>query len=185
MAFKYAVYKINKDRTILPRTKVVYDIQYVPKDDSFHASKKGNLGPRAQRTHSLNRSIPFHSTVCDQLKAGVLAIFGPADPILGAHIYSICDALDIPYLDARIDSQAKPLVAQRWQADANSIDSGKFLGDPHLSTPPKQRPNARNVRREFTINLNPAQTLVNHAFQDVMRYLNWTTVAILYERNEG
>jgi len=41
LAFKYAVYKINKDKIILPKTTLEYDIQYVPKDDSFHASKKG------------------------------------------------------------------------------------------------------------------------------------------------
>ncbi|GFT47925.1 glutamate receptor ionotropic-kainate 1 [Trichonephila clavipes] len=40
LAFKYAVYRINKDRNILPNTTLVYDIQYVPKDDSFHASKR-------------------------------------------------------------------------------------------------------------------------------------------------
>ncbi|KAF7270719.1 hypothetical protein GWI33_016302 [Rhynchophorus ferrugineus] len=41
LAFKYAVYKINKDREILPNTTLVYDIQYVPRDDSFRTSKKG------------------------------------------------------------------------------------------------------------------------------------------------
>jgi len=41
LTFKYAVYRINKDKHILPRTTLVYDIQYVPRDDSFHASKKG------------------------------------------------------------------------------------------------------------------------------------------------
>jgi hypothetical protein len=41
LAFKYAVYKINKDKSILPKTTLVYDIQYVPKDDSFRTSKKG------------------------------------------------------------------------------------------------------------------------------------------------
>lgn len=43
LAFKYAVYKINKDKTFLPHTALVYDIQYVPRDDSFHASKKGEF----------------------------------------------------------------------------------------------------------------------------------------------
>jgi hypothetical protein len=43
LAFKYAVYKINKDKTILPKTTLVYDIQYVPKDDSFRTSKKGEF----------------------------------------------------------------------------------------------------------------------------------------------
>lgn len=41
LAFKYAVHKINQDKSILPKTELLYDIQYVPKDDSFHASKKG------------------------------------------------------------------------------------------------------------------------------------------------
>jgi len=41
LAFKYAVYKINKERDILPNTTLVYDIQYVPRDDSFRTSKKG------------------------------------------------------------------------------------------------------------------------------------------------
>ncbi|KAF2902667.1 hypothetical protein ILUMI_03520 [Ignelater luminosus] len=41
LAFKYAVYKINRDKTILPYTSLEYDIRYVPRDDSFHASKKG------------------------------------------------------------------------------------------------------------------------------------------------
>lgn len=43
LAFKYAVYKINKDKWILPKTTLVYDVQYVPKDDSFRTSKKGEL----------------------------------------------------------------------------------------------------------------------------------------------
>lgn len=41
LAFKYAVYKINKERELLPNTTLVYDIQYVPRDDSFRTFKKG------------------------------------------------------------------------------------------------------------------------------------------------
>jgi ionotropic kainate glutamate receptor 2 len=48
LAFKYAVYRINKDKHILPRTTLVYDIQYVPRDDSFHASKKGRTRDTVQ-----------------------------------------------------------------------------------------------------------------------------------------
>lgn len=43
LAFKYSVYRINKDKKLLENTTLVYDIQYVPKDDSFHAAKKGKL----------------------------------------------------------------------------------------------------------------------------------------------
>ncbi|XP_033335408.1 glutamate receptor ionotropic, kainate 2 isoform X2 [Megalopta genalis] len=125
LAFKYAVYKINKDRLILPKTTLEYDIQYVPKDDSFHASKKA----------------------CQQVKYGVQAVFGPSDPILGQHIHSICDALDIPHLEARLD----------------------------LDTEAK----------EFSINLYPAQSLLNAAYQDIMEFLNWTKVAIIYEDDYG
>ena len=41
LAFKYAVLRLNRDRTLLPNTTLVYDIQYVPKDDSFRTSKRG------------------------------------------------------------------------------------------------------------------------------------------------
>jgi ionotropic glutamate receptor len=41
LAFKYAVYRINKDRMLLPNSTLVYDIQHVPRDDSFRAAKKG------------------------------------------------------------------------------------------------------------------------------------------------
>ncbi|XP_076271918.1 glutamate receptor ionotropic, kainate 2-like isoform X2 [Rhynchophorus ferrugineus] len=125
IAFRYAVYKINRDKTLLPRTSLVYDIQYVPSDDSFHASKKA----------------------CRQVQNGVYAVFGPSDPLLGGHIHSICDALDIPHLETRID----------------------------LETDIK----------EFSINLYPAQNLLNAAFEDVMNFLNWTKVAIIYEEDYG
>jgi len=48
LAFKYAVFRINKDKTLLPKTTLVYDIQYVPKDDSFHASKKGKFNLKSK-----------------------------------------------------------------------------------------------------------------------------------------
>jgi ionotropic kainate glutamate receptor 2 len=39
--------------------------------------------------------------------------------------------------------------------------------------------------KEFSINLHPAQPLLNSAFQDVMAFLNWTKVAIVYEEDYG
>jgi len=58
LAFKYAVYRINKDKYILPRTTLVYDIQYVPRDDSFHASKKG----RRRETMELILYLSFRAS---------------------------------------------------------------------------------------------------------------------------
>lgn len=41
VAFRYAVEKINADRTILPRSKLSAQIEKMSPQDSFHASKKG------------------------------------------------------------------------------------------------------------------------------------------------
>ncbi|XP_036146418.1 glutamate receptor ionotropic, kainate 2 isoform X2 [Monomorium pharaonis] len=125
LAFKYAIYKINKDKTILANTTLVYDIQYVPKDDSFRTSKKA----------------------CKQLSRSVQGIFGPSDPLLGAHIQSICEALDVPHLEARVDFEP--------------------------------------TFKEFSINLYPAQDHLNKAFKDLISFLNWTRVAIIYEEDYG
>ncbi|XP_054261553.1 glutamate receptor ionotropic, kainate 2 isoform X2 [Macrosteles quadrilineatus] len=123
LAFKYAVYRLNKDKELLPNTTLVYDIQYVPRDDSFRTSKKA----------------------CKQMEFGIQALFGPSDPLLGAHIQSICEALDIPHVEARIDFEP--------------------------------------AFKEFSINLHPSQEHMNHAFKDVMTFLNWTKVAIIYEED--
>nr|CAI5842075.1 unnamed protein product [Callosobruchus analis] len=129
VAFKYAVYKINKDKILLPYTSFTYDIQYIAREDSFHASKKA----------------------CQLVGSGVYAVFGPSDPMLGAHIQSICDSLDIPHLETRPDADVRDLAH----------------------------------RREFSINLHPAHQLLNQAFLDVMNFLNWTKVAVIYEEKYG
>lgn len=64
LAFKYAVYRINKDKSILPRTTLTYDIQYVPRDDSFRTTKKGKYNRRycnlkkENKTHQKHRIRP-------------------------------------------------------------------------------------------------------------------------------
>ena len=42
LAFKYAVFKINKAKDVLPNNSLTYDIQYVPSEDSFRTTKKVN-----------------------------------------------------------------------------------------------------------------------------------------------
>lgn len=41
LAFRYAVEKINLDKTVLPRSKLSAQIERVSSEDSFHASKRG------------------------------------------------------------------------------------------------------------------------------------------------
>ncbi|CAB4057537.1 GRIN [Lepeophtheirus salmonis] len=41
--------------------------------------------------------------VCELLDNGIVSLFGPTDLLLGSHIQNLCDALDIPHLEARMD----------------------------------------------------------------------------------
>ncbi|XP_022237656.1 glutamate receptor ionotropic, kainate 2-like isoform X1 [Limulus polyphemus] len=123
LAFKYAVYRINKDRTILPNASLVYDIKHIPRDDSFRASKKA----------------------CSLVSQGVVAIFGPPDPFLGNHIQSLCDALDIPHLVSHLEMEGEV--------------------------------------KDISINLYPNSRMVGDSLRDLIKYLNWTSVAVMYEEN--
>ncbi|XP_052133234.1 glutamate receptor ionotropic, kainate 2-like [Frankliniella occidentalis] len=125
LAFKYAVYRINQDPILLPHTELRFHIEYVAREDSFHAAKQA----------------------CRLVGGGVHALFGPTDPLLGTHVHSVCDALDIPHLEVRLDP------------------------DTHY--------------REFSINLHPSQDMLNRAFIDLMGFLNWTKVAVIYEEDSG
>ncbi|GLV43976.1 Kainate-type ionotropic glutamate receptor subunit 1D [Carabus blaptoides fortunei] len=81
IAFRYAVEKINSDRTILPRSKLNAQIEKISPQDSFHASKR----------------------VCHLLRSGVAAIFGPQSAHTASHVQSICDTMEIPHLETRWD----------------------------------------------------------------------------------
>ncbi|XP_043657335.1 glutamate receptor ionotropic, kainate 2 isoform X1 [Drosophila teissieri] len=74
MAFRYAIHRLNMDKSLLPETTVDYYIEYVNRFDSFETVQK----------------------VCKLIRVGVQAIFSPTDSVLATHINSICDALDIP-----------------------------------------------------------------------------------------
>jgi len=43
--------------------------------------------------------------VCGLLHNGVVAIFGPLTGLSPVHVQSICDALDIPHIETRLDFQ--------------------------------------------------------------------------------
>lgn len=74
-------------------------------------------------------------------------MFGPFDPLLGSHIQSITDALDIPHLEARLDIEPQ--------------------------------------EKEFSINLFPSHTYLNQAYKDMIQFLKWKKVAIIYEEDFG
>lgn len=64
------------------------------------------------------------SPVCRQVRNGAQAIFGPADATIAAHVQSICDALDIPHLQSRIDVEPDAAAADAAASDATSEASG-------------------------------------------------------------
>ncbi|KAG4074265.1 hypothetical protein HA402_008674 [Bradysia odoriphaga] len=80
-AFRYAVDKINSDKSILPRSKLTAQVEIISPQDSFHASKR----------------------VCHLLRMGVAAIFGPQSSHTASHVQSICDTMEVPHLETRWD----------------------------------------------------------------------------------
>jgi len=59
----------------------------------------------------------------------------------------MCDTLDLPHIEARLDLEMDP--------------------------------------KRFSINLYPKQSLLNKAYSDVISFLNWTKMAIIYEHDYG
>lgn len=79
------------------------------------------------------------------MSSGVSAIFGPQDPRLGKHIQSLCDALDIPHIESRMDLELEV--------------------------------------KEISINLYPSPAMIGDALRNLITYLNWTKVAVVYEED--
>ncbi|XP_041980062.1 glutamate receptor ionotropic, kainate 2 isoform X3 [Aricia agestis] len=85
VAFRYAVERVNADRAILPRAKLLAQVETISPQDSFHASKR----------------------VCHLLRSGVAAIFGPQSAPAAAHVQSICDTMELPHLETRWDYRTR------------------------------------------------------------------------------
>lgn len=82
-------------------------------------------------------------TACHLIKEGAATIFGPSDPVVGGHIQSLADSLDIPHIESRLD----------------------------LETDVK----------DFSINLHPDSQVMGNSLKDLVSYLNWTKIAVLYQ----
>lgn len=75
-AFKYAIYRINKDKALFADTQLIYDIEYIRRDDTFRSTKR----------------------ICKQFENVVPIIIGPSDAMLARHIQSMCSSLQLPYI---------------------------------------------------------------------------------------
>ena len=52
IAFKYAVDHINRNRELLPNSRVMAQIERIPSHDSFYASKRGKIWFKFPTYHS-------------------------------------------------------------------------------------------------------------------------------------
>lgn len=57
-----------------------------------------------------------------------------------------------------------------------------FTDIPHIQTHLEE---AEEQRLETSINIFPSQKVLNNALLEVMRFLNWTKCAIIYDQNDG
>lgn len=86
------------------------------------------------------------------------------------------------------------LVCQQMELGVQAIfgPSDQLLGShiqsicealalPHIET----RIDFETQPKKFSINLHPSQQHINNAYKDLMVYLNWTKVAIIYEEDYG
>ena len=55
IAFRFAVDRVNSDRTVLPNTRLTAQIERIPQQDSFYAAKQGN--ERRRRVYNLLKTI--------------------------------------------------------------------------------------------------------------------------------
>lgn len=122
---------------------------------------------------------------CKQIDFGVQAIFGPTDAVLGPHVQSICAALDLPHLEIRLDTEPRGDALDRGGHDHDGGSGGSGGGGGGSGGRAGGGSAGRGPPKDLSINLHPSQDVLNMAYRDLMRFLNWTKVAIVYEQEEG
>ncbi|XP_060072907.1 glutamate receptor ionotropic, kainate 2-like [Ylistrum balloti] len=84
--FKYSVYRINHERSLLRNTKLHYETRKLPTKDTFLSSKE----------------------VCSQVHLSTAALFGPRSNNIASFTNSLCSALHIPHIEFREDGNMEP-----------------------------------------------------------------------------
>lgn len=82
IAFLLAIERLNADRKLLPKTRLVPVVEVLDKSDSFAASRK----------------------VCQILQDSLVSIFGPQSSKSSNYARSVCSALQMPHFETRWDS---------------------------------------------------------------------------------
>ena len=75
-------------------------------------------------------------------------------------------------------------IVSSEKALSNHIQSTtRALDIPHIQT--HLDADSAEGNKEFSINIFPSQVVLNKAMFDVMKFLNWTRCAIIYEQDKG
>ena len=98
LAFKRAVYTMNRNSKILSDVDLLPKLVEISKDDSFQAEREA----------------------CRLLKKGVVAIFGPESKPSSEHVRIIADAMEIPFVETRWSfPTSKDLLSQAFEYQLN------------------------------------------------------------------
>lgn len=79
VAFRYGVERVNGNRNVLPRAKLLASSDRLPASDSFTASKK----------------------ICQLMRNGLAAVFGPSSDDTSDHVRSVCQTVRLPHVQSR------------------------------------------------------------------------------------
>ncbi|KFM81343.1 Glutamate receptor, ionotropic kainate 2, partial [Stegodyphus mimosarum] len=79
--FRVAIDRLNRDESLLKTSRIITMVERIYSDDSFKASE----------------------ICCGLLGKGVAAVFGRLPELVSMHMQSICDSLEVPFIDSRWD----------------------------------------------------------------------------------
>lgn len=94
-------------------------------------------------------------TVCNQIKNGAVAIFGPTNPAMSEFVKSATNTFHVPHIQIHPHRQ--------------SVDNEEDYMD----------------NLDFTIRMSPSYRHVTAALTDYIESLKWQSFTLIYERSEG
>lgn len=100
-----------------------------------------------------------------------------------SRLFSTTHVISAPLVCSQFKNGSITIVSSE-RALSNHIQSTtRALDIPHIQTHLDSDSSEGN--KEFSINIFPSQSVLNKAILDVMKFLNWTRCAIIYEPNAG
>lgn len=102
-------------------------------------------------------------SACNQAGLGVAAVFGPKTSMLASHINSMCNTLEVPHLESRLEVRT---------AGAHTIPMGLMLGN-------------SAERQMFSVNVYPEASFMSKALMALIEHFEWKKFCILYGDQNG